>query len=67
MSETTKRYECKCNDPGFIIIDITNNNVICGTKGVVDQGNVRLSNGTATCVCCNTVIYEFKGDHNENR
>ncbi len=60
MSATNKLLKCKCDDPGFIMIDVTNNNVVCGIRGVIDQGNVRLSNGTATCACCSAIIHEDK-------
>lgn len=60
MSETSKIFKCKCDDPGFIVIDVTNKNVVCGVKGAIDQGNVRLTNGTASCASCNVIIYEDK-------
>jgi len=55
-----KVYKCQCDEPGFIKIDSTNTSLVCGVRGVIDQGNIRLTNGVATCVFCNNIIYEDK-------
>lgn len=53
-------YKCKCDnvESGFIEIDPKSTNLLCGIRCVVNQANVRLTNGIATCAICGAVIYE---------
>ena len=60
MSETIYKCKCKSAESGFVKIDDKNTNLVCGIRGVVDQGNIRLTNSIVTCAICGATIYEDK-------
>lgn len=51
------KIECKCTK-SFVTIDENSLTVICDVTGIVDYKDVRVKNGTVTCIHCNNVIYQ---------